>query len=177
MIFPKLTLTLSIISGLSGVLTQDVGRPKSVNHTLQFICQHGPEECKGNRQQLCVMNQSYDHVVQTKFVLCQMGQKNITDIEECTKSLGLSSDIDECMNGDEGNHLQLQAERVTFVYRPQFLPTIIYDGVFNPILQNNSLKDFLGTVCYVFQLRGDLIPLSRVCNQPIVCLTCSILTI
>ncbi|XP_073819632.1 gamma-interferon-inducible lysosomal thiol reductase-like [Musca autumnalis] len=218
MIFRKLCMVLSIIAGISGVLSQDLGRPKlkvsiiyealcsdsieffahqlgpnydvlkdyidvtmipfskslSVNHMLKFVCQHGPEECKGNRQQLCVMNQSYDQVVQTKFVLCQMGQKNITDIEECTKALGLSSNITACMEGDEGNHLQLQAERVTFVYQPQFLPTIIYDGIFNQQLQDNSIKDFLGTVCHVFQLRGDLIPLSGVCHYPVVCLTCSV---
>ncbi|XP_061398033.1 GILT-like protein 1 [Musca vetustissima] len=150
-------------------------RSVSINNNLQFTCQHGPEECKGNRQQLCVMNQSYDQVVQTKFVLCQMGQKNITDIEECTKSLGLSPNIDACMNGDEGNHLQLQAERVTFVYKPMFLPTIIYDGVFDQQLQDNSIKDFFGTICFVFQLRGDVFALANACKQPVVCVTCSIM--
>lgn len=142
------------------------GKSKSINNNglVQFFCQHGPKECEGNRQQLCVLQQTTDQATQVNFVVCQMRKRDVTDIRECAESLGLSSDIDACMHNGLGTTLQLEAERVTFLFKPQFVPTIVYDGVFDQQLQDNSLRDFRGTVCYLLQRRGDISFHSEVCQ-------------
>ncbi|XP_061398032.1 GILT-like protein 1 [Musca vetustissima] len=142
------------------------GKSKSINNNglYQFFCQHGPKECEGNREQLCVLQQTTDQEAQVNFVVCQMRKRDVIDIRECAESFGLSSDIDDCMHNGLGTSLQLESERVTNLYKPQFVPTIVYDGVFDQQLQDNSLRDFRGTVCYLLQRRGDISFHSEVCQ-------------
>ncbi|XP_075166563.1 GILT-like protein 1 [Haematobia irritans] len=133
------------------------GKSFSENNGAQFYCQHGPKECLGNRQQSCILQQTKDQDQQVEFAVCQMTTALRSDgIDECAESSGLSSDIDTCMTSELGTLLQLEAERITHSYKPTFVPTIVYDGVFDQQLQDNSLRDFRGTVCYLLQKRGDI---------------------
>ncbi|KAL9872981.1 GILT-like protein 1 [Glossina fuscipes] len=139
------------------------GKSNSFDNGLQFFCQHGPTECMGNRQQSCVLHQSHDPLAQVKFAVCQMNKLDTSSIKECSELAGLSSDINQCMNSETGTLLQLEAERITHSYAPSFIPTVIYNGVFEQQLQDNSLRDFRGTVCYLLQKRGDISFLDEVC--------------
>lgn len=58
---------------------------------------------------------------------------------KCTDLVGLSSDVDDCVNTNVGTQLQLLAEQVTNQYSPTFVPTIIYDGV----SELQKIKQFL----------------------------------
>ncbi|TMW49092.1 hypothetical protein DOY81_005826 [Sarcophaga bullata] len=132
------------------------GKSYSKNNGGQFFCQHGPRECYGNRQQSCVLQQIKDQAAQVNFVVCQMTKPDSSSIEYCAERAGLSSDIDTCLNTELGTLLQLEAERITHSYGIKFVPSIIYDGVFDQQLQDNSLRDFRGTVCGLLQKRGAI---------------------
>lgn len=55
--------------------------------TVSFECQHGPEECDGNRIQSCVLNHLADDPdAQTDFVACQMkfdADQSATKVCDC----------------------------------------------------------------------------------------------
>ncbi|KAI8129134.1 hypothetical protein FF38_04634 [Lucilia cuprina] len=140
------------------------GKSYSKNNGAQFFCQHGPRECFGNRQQSCVLQQTKDQLSQVKFVVCQMTTPDNSNVNYCAESVGLSSEIDTCMNTELGTLLQLEAERITHSYRLSFVPTIIYDGVFDQQLQDSSLRDFRGTVCGLLQKRGTISFHDAVCQ-------------
>ncbi|CAD6995734.1 unnamed protein product [Ceratitis capitata] len=144
-----------------GKLKQDIninlvpfGKSRSVNYGNEFFCQHGPAECAGNRLQSCVLNQKSTQDQRVRFAICQMLAKDKQNVEDCTDLVGLSSDVDNCVDTPVGTQLQLLAEQVTNQYSPSFVPTIVYNGVFNQQLQDASLQDFHGTVCLLLQKCG-----------------------
>lgn len=95
-----------------------------VNFTLSFIaseprsnefrCSHGPDECQGNKQQLCVQDLSSPTTLM-RFLQCQ--SKRYTLIphngEQCAKELGdhrISwSSVQWCVQSNRGNQLFHQA--------------------------------------------------------------------
>ena len=46
-----------------------------VDGNWQFSCQHGPEECRGNKNQACALKYITDPDVQVEFINCVMGTK------------------------------------------------------------------------------------------------------
>ncbi|XP_037952446.1 GILT-like protein 1 [Teleopsis dalmanni] len=130
------------------------GKSQSQNNGAEFYCQHGPSECEGNRLQSCMLLQTSDQTTQVKFAVCQMTAEDKLTGKYCAEKVGLSNDIDACMHTELGTYLQLKAERVTHSYAPTFVPTIVYDNVFNQQLQDSSLRDFRGTICNLLQKRG-----------------------
>uniref|UniRef100_A0A1A9WQI1 Gamma-interferon-inducible lysosomal thiol reductase n=1 Tax=Glossina brevipalpis TaxID=37001 RepID=A0A1A9WQI1_9MUSC len=137
----------------------------SVDDGKEFVCQHGPKECLGNLQQSCVLNQTTNQYAQVNFVVCQMTTHwDNNDIKECSELVGLSSNINNCLNTQMGVTLQLEAERITKLYEPSFVPTIIYDEIFDQELQDKSIKDFRGTVCSLLRKRGDIPLNDKICK-------------
>lgn len=130
------------------------GKSESLNNGGQFSCQHGPAECEGNRLQSCVLHQTSNQETQVKYVICQMSGKYEATSSYCAELVGLSGHVEECVNTDLGTILQLEAERITQQYSPSFVPTIIYDGIFDQQLQDSSLTNFKGVVCSLLQKRG-----------------------
>ncbi|XP_067615203.1 GILT-like protein 1 [Eurosta solidaginis] len=130
------------------------GKSRSVNYGSEFYCQHGPAECSGNRLQTCVLSQESTQDQRVRFAICQMVTRDKQNVDECTDQVGLNNDISNCVDTALGTQLQLMAEHVTQQYSPSFVPTIVYDGVFNQQLQDASLNDFFGTVCGLLQKRG-----------------------
>ncbi|XP_055904291.1 GILT-like protein 1 [Eupeodes corollae] len=132
------------------------GKSESVNNGAQFFCQHGPAECEGNRMQSCVLDQTSNQDAQVKFAVCQMSGQYDSSSQYCAQLAGLSGDITECMNSDLGTVLQLEAEKITKIYDPSFVPTIVYDGKFDQKLQDRSLSNFKDVVCSLLQERGSI---------------------
>ncbi|EFA01735.1 GILT-like protein F37H8.5 [Tribolium castaneum] len=132
------------------------GKSASLDNGLQFVCQHGPKECKGNRIQSCVLNALPDQTAQVEYVNCFMttfkkGQKNDEEFgQACAEAVGLEfNQISQCYATETGTKLQLLAEQSTVKVTPKFVPTILYNGVFDQQLQDNSLVDFRGVVCNI----------------------------
>ncbi|GAB0100420.1 GILT [Sergentomyia squamirostris] len=139
------------------VLFVPFGKSSSSNNgeTVEFECQHGVPECEGNRLQSCVLNLlEGKQPEQVNFVACQMNLR----AESTGRVCATSSDVDwnavqQCYNTGLGTELQLDAEKVTNTILPKtnFVPTIVYNHVFDRTLHQRSLSDFRGTVCEVLK--------------------------
>ncbi|XP_017057432.1 gamma-interferon-inducible lysosomal thiol reductase [Drosophila ficusphila] len=146
------------------ILLVPFGKSLSEQNGAIFLCQHGPAECKGNRLQSCVINSTGNQAAQVKFVVCQMLAPDASRIDKCAREAGLLTDVDQCVSSETGTKLQLQAELVTKQYSPSFIPTIVYNGVFDQQLQDHSLHDFRGTVCYLLRQQNSLPSSSTICQ-------------
>ncbi|KAJ8922473.1 hypothetical protein NQ315_007501 [Exocentrus adspersus] len=83
-----------------------------------FICQHGPQECKGNRIMSCALQTITDQNLQVEYVNCFMDvfKKGRNDPEEfgqlCSAQYGVDlNEMIKCYSSEEGTILQLQAEK------------------------------------------------------------------
>ncbi|XP_017007373.1 gamma-interferon-inducible lysosomal thiol reductase isoform X1 [Drosophila takahashii] len=146
------------------ILLVPFGKSQSERNGAIFHCQHGPAECKGNRLQSCVINSTGNQAAQVKFVVCQMLAPDYSRIDQCANEAGLLTDVVHCLSSETGTKLQLQAELVTKQYSPSFIPTIVYNGVFDQQLQDHSLRDFRGTVCYLLRQQNLLPSSSTICQ-------------
>ncbi|XP_076252600.1 gamma-interferon-inducible lysosomal thiol reductase-like protein [Rhynchophorus ferrugineus] len=131
------------------------GKSVSFENGTQFICQHGPSECRGNRIMSCVLSRIPNQNMQVEYVNCFMGSYlNVRKDQKetgraCAQRVGVNMEkiIQNCYLTGEGTQLQLAAEFSTSTVLPRFIPTIIYNGVFNQKLQDASLRDFRKVVC------------------------------
>ncbi|XP_059487345.1 GILT-like protein 1 [Neocloeon triangulifer] len=126
---------------------------QNANGQWSFVCQHGPEECRGNKVQACALKYISNPDLQEAYVNCVMANSYPPDAgQSCATSVGGVSDysaISNCIATAEGD-----VELVAYGDRTHalgsiltFVPTIIYDNVFNQSEQDESLYNFLGVVC------------------------------
>ncbi|CAF4318029.1 unnamed protein product [Rotaria socialis] len=101
------TPTLSKLFPIVNFTVSYIGYEKKSN---EFECMHGPSECLGNKQQLCVQSMSSQTTL-LKFLQCQSRNlENIPDNgERCVKETSDDtlkwSDIDACVKSDKANEL------------------------------------------------------------------------
>ncbi|XP_059620902.1 GILT-like protein 1 [Phlebotomus argentipes] len=119
--------------------------------TVEFECQHGPAECEGNRMQSCVLRQLPNNPdEQINFVACQMNFRAESSGRVCAASSHVNwRNVEECYDGRLGTKLQLEAEELTNAVLPKtnFVPTIVYNHVFDKTLHERSLREFRTVVC------------------------------
>ncbi|KAK9887911.1 hypothetical protein WA026_000214 [Henosepilachna vigintioctopunctata] len=139
---------------------------KSSNGEWLFRCQHGSPECRGNKYQACALAQKKGQDANVNFVSCVMSSADPSDSEEirnCAVSNGFDWQvISLCYQGDRGNELLAQYGTRTHSLNPKlrFVPTIIYDDVFDQTLQNESLYYFVKAVCSKLSQ-----PLPNICRK------------
>ncbi|XP_063908750.1 GILT-like protein 1 [Zophobas morio] len=121
----------------------------SEDGTLNFTCQHGPNECYGNEIQACAI--SIDPQNSIQFVDCAMASddaSNDENLQQCAESSAISWDsIKECISSGLGDQLFVHYGELTDSAHINFVPTIFFNGVFNETLQNLGQFDFLPTAC------------------------------
>ena len=141
-----------------------------VNFTLSFIayrtrnndisCMHGPDECIGNQQQLCVQH-LYPQKIFLQFLLCQT--RRIDEIpsngEQCAKDLANQgvewSKIDACMKSKQANNLLSQAVDRTRAASAKKSCTIhlngkfwcMHDGSWYGCSDGHDEKSFIQSIC------------------------------
>ncbi|GJQ74884.1 hypothetical protein Trydic_g21720 [Trypoxylus dichotomus] len=124
-----------------------------VNGEWQFECQHGAAECHGNIMQACALSLIEEQNVKVSFVHCIMSTNNPADdanIEQCAALNGVDWDsILQCFEDGTGDDLLARNGDRTHNITPTitFIPTIIFNDVYDSNLQSGALSDFLGTVC------------------------------
>jgi len=114
------------------------GNARRQDNSTTFTCQHGEEECKGNKFESCVLRFIAKPL---PFIVCLEKQlPSGTELEKaagrCFRSLNIShtiyDQINHCYNGELGNQLQLQAaERTEQVWPDQhvFVPWVLFNNV------------------------------------------------
>nr|CAI5827180.1 unnamed protein product [Callosobruchus analis] len=101
--------------------------------SVQFQCQHGPRECRGNKLVSCALNRLTDQNAKVQFTYCFMVKyffKMSDDFTQCANEAGINiKDVLSCSVSDEATQLQLQMETITNNYAITFVPTIVYNKV------------------------------------------------
>ncbi|KAJ8951006.1 hypothetical protein NQ318_006390 [Aromia moschata] len=106
------------------------GKSWSTEGGTKFICQHGPEECKGNKILSCALKLLPDQNLQVEYVNCFMRNYPKELGQVCALEIGLNFlEVMECYNSKKGTLAQLEAEQTTVKVLPKFVPTIIYNEV------------------------------------------------
>ncbi|KAJ8956509.1 hypothetical protein NQ318_019227, partial [Aromia moschata] len=119
----------------------------------EFSCQHGPAECKGNMYQSCALSLNSGAEKDVDFVNCIMRKRNpshLGNVEFCARRFQLDAEkLKSCANSEEGDRLLAANGDKTWELDPNisFVPTIVYDGVFDQTSQDQSLRDFVAVVC------------------------------
>ncbi|CAH0560061.1 unnamed protein product [Brassicogethes aeneus] len=138
------------------------GKSASLEGGKDFVCQHGPQECKGNRILSCAIENLPNQNDQVEFVNCFMQiykrtrKHPMEDAQQCSHKVNLDfKQLIGCYNSEQGTHLQLNAEKSTVKFQPRFIPTVLYNGEFKQQLQDISLVNFRGLVC---ELIGKTFP-------------------
>lgn len=116
---------------------------------IEFECQHGKPECDRNKLQNCALDiigkKNMD--LQTSYIICAMDFSK--DQNQCIRDAGLNlDDTLACFHGQRGIELQLQTEKDSgpIIKRSGFVPTIVYNSVYNEEDLYDSLTDFAKVV-------------------------------
>ena len=127
------------------------------NSSYTFNCQHGPDECKGNKIQGCLKHlfNDTDHdatLTQLQVVNCLMsgGAANLGQLAYCIKNIipvnvGLTyQKIVDCALGIEGDKILAEMGNTTMALKPQheWVPWVTVDGEHQPGAEKN-LGEFL----------------------------------
>ena len=127
--------------------------------TVDFYCQHGPKECRGNMLHACVFKEhQYNYTRVLPFVECMeydlkgKPKPNVDLIAtNCAKENDIDWDkIESCASGSQGKQLLMEAGKKTKALRPKlsFVPTIVINEKYSDSNQNKALYgDFSKLVC------------------------------
>ncbi|CAL8103517.1 unnamed protein product [Orchesella dallaii] len=122
-----------------------------------FDCQHGPDECKGNKLHACAIRH-LNESMSFEFVHCSMVANYPPNaLDECTTKLGVEKEeIKKCVEGSEGSELLARHGERTHRLTPKlyFVPWITYNGIFNEKKFQQSLSDFKSVICSVLKDEG-----------------------
>ncbi|CAB3370534.1 Hypothetical predicted protein [Cloeon dipterum] len=126
---------------------------QDANGQWSFQCQHGAEECRGNKVQACGLKYITEPDLQEAYAHCVMSNSYPPDAgQACATSVGGVTDysaISSCIASAEGDEALVAYGDRTHALGSilSFVPTIIYDDVFDQDDQNESLYNFRGVVC------------------------------
>mmetsp|Transcript_2906 Transcript_2906/g.6943 ORF Transcript_2906/g.6943 Transcript_2906/m.6943 type:complete len:175 (-) Transcript_2906:617-1141(-) len=96
-------------------------------------CQHGPDECKGNRYECCAI-QEYPNATQWyPFIYCMenYGDSMLQHVQDCANEASLSYDkIQNCYSGPDGDKCVTNAADKTNNLQPphQYTPWVTVNG-------------------------------------------------
>nr|XP_031834094.1 gamma-interferon-inducible lysosomal thiol reductase-like [Nomia melanderi] len=126
-----------------------------------FACQHGPDECNGNKAQACAIHaiqkeEPADKVQELteRVVVCAMSTRfPPSEVETCAEKLWASQktqdSIKSCISSSLADELLAEYGRKTAALSPpiSFVPTIVINGVYSKENQNKALNNFLKLIC------------------------------
>lgn len=118
-----------------------------------FRCQHGSDECRGNKYQACALSQRKGQDNDAKLVNCVMTLPDPSDadgIKTCAEQNGYDwKTLTSCYEGSKGGDLLAALGERTHDLSPKlrFVPTIILNDQFDQSIQNRCLNDFSGALC------------------------------
>ncbi|XP_066903905.1 gamma-interferon-inducible lysosomal thiol reductase isoform X1 [Halyomorpha halys] len=124
------------------------------NDSYEFSCQHGPQECLGNKIHSCVIKRISNELTRTRVLTCMIGGKFNPEESgrKCSRDYNLDwNTISQCAEGKEGNELLKLNGDKTNALSPEvsFIPTILLNNERNN--QAAILKDLWKQICLKFK--------------------------
>ncbi|XP_068625989.1 gamma-interferon-inducible lysosomal thiol reductase-like [Battus philenor] len=127
-----------------------------INGKWEFTCQHGPDECYGNKLQACILkDRSLQDTDKMEMVLCLMGNaspdKALDTCLDQVKKSASSDKLKRCAAGEQGDALlAAYGDKTDAVQRPlSFVPTVIINEKFDQAVQDEAVNDLRAVVCRV----------------------------
>jgi hypothetical protein len=117
---------------LSSIINFNLSFIASEPRLNEFRCMHGPDECIGNKQQLCVQNM-YSHITFIKFLQCQTNKMYTIprNGEACARENFINwTDLESCVTSNKGNQLFRKSLERTRAAAARKSCTIYLDGKF-----------------------------------------------
>lgn len=117
--------------------------------TALQLCQHGEDECAGNRREACAMV-LYPNVTQWyPWVNCYEKDRDLStaNAKACAQKTGLDfSKIEACNTGDAGKKLDLENAKLTLAYKGQWMgtPTVTVNGI------TTDASNLVSAVCQAY---------------------------
>ncbi|XKL66163.1 hypothetical protein PGB90_009583 [Kerria lacca] len=127
---------------------------KSKSGNYQFTCQHGEDECFGNRIQACAISKMYkEHRKQLfGFISCYMS--HYTNQEKngpkCASKYNVSwMVLKRCANGKEGFNLLAKLGNRTHNFKPKitYIPTIVFNNMYDEDDNYVAASDLKSLLC------------------------------
>lgn len=118
-----------------------------------FTCQHGPEECKGNRLHACLVDSLYPRRSKklVNVIGCLMGNNDhFKALPQCAKKVKLNPDkFIKCAKNKKGEKLLAAFGDRTHNFTPliNYVPTIVFNDVYNEEESRTAEKDLESIVC------------------------------
>lgn len=131
----------------------NVSYPRHDNRPV-FSCQHGPNECYGNRVQACVIEQLKNTELAMKYVECMFDHSDWKNTRitapECAKKLEIDWErTNSCTEGSEGERLLIANSLKTFNLNPEhtFIPWIVIDKKHTVDMQKQAETHLMQYLC------------------------------
>ncbi|KAG0412728.1 hypothetical protein HPB47_010119 [Ixodes persulcatus] len=118
---------------------------------VSITCQHGVNECKGNKIEACAIKKYKMTSLWLPFVACMSRFPDpYKQGKMCADSFHLEwPAVGQCADGKEGQDLLYQMGRLTEDHRPpiKYVPYIDFDGVHDQKAEDEARGNLLGVVC------------------------------
>ncbi|XP_063909912.1 GILT-like protein 1 [Zophobas morio] len=125
----------------------------------EFICQHGAVECYNNKVHSCVIAHN-SIAASVEFIYCAMKSKPSNEtLTLCANLTNISwESIESCLSSGEADILLVENGRKTNMVIPSisYIPTIIFNGIYNKALQVEAEHNFLKVICLLLKNKPDI---------------------
>ncbi|KAL7035430.1 hypothetical protein ACKWTF_008363 [Chironomus riparius] len=118
---------------------------------IEFECQHGADECFGNKVQGCMLSRMPHQDTQVSYVTCQMQVGADRTHKACVEAFGVSWDeILQCVQSDFATKQQLGFERISgpVLQNTRWVPTIAYNGQITEYSHSGNSPPLKDVLCY-----------------------------
>jgi len=117
---------------------------------IEFECQHGPDECFGNKVQGCMLARIPDQDSKFDYISCQMVTGADRTHRECVEAFGMSwEEIAQCAASDFATNQQLEYERIStpVIQHFNWVPTVVYNGQITDISHTGRAAPLKEIIC------------------------------
>lgn len=139
------------------------------NNDYYFTCQHGDDECTGNRIETAALNLYAGRPEQWfKFIACLEGSNPASSSagQSCGSKTKVNyRNVRKLAMSDAGAKLAWEQGQITKALNPphKYVPWLVFDGVFDENIQNAAQGNLVRTLCSLWKRKNSGVAPPAVC--------------